>query len=95
MATYGRSFRLADPAINGVGARKAETPPRAGQYTKESGFFAYYEVRPLTLLHINDQLLNLVSNGLGAIDVISLLLLSVAVAAAVAAAAVVEERSRK
>ena len=43
MATYGRSFRLANSANNGVGA-PTSTYPAKGEYTRESGFLAYYEV---------------------------------------------------
>lgn len=43
MATYGRSFRLANTRNNGLGAKKSGTPTR-GKYTKEVGFLSYYEI---------------------------------------------------
>lgn len=43
MATYGRSFRLANPRNNGLGAPKSGTSPR-GSYTREAGFLSYYEI---------------------------------------------------
>ena len=46
MAAYGRSFRLANEATHGVGAPCGGTP-REGPFTREAGFYAYYEVRPL------------------------------------------------
>lgn len=42
--TYGRSFALADPAFNEIGAA-ANGAGTAGNYTKEDGFMAFYEVR--------------------------------------------------
>lgn len=41
-ATYGRTFRLTS-ADNGVGA-PASGAASAGQYTREAGFWSYYEV---------------------------------------------------
>ncbi|XP_041084633.1 acidic mammalian chitinase-like, partial [Polyodon spathula] len=41
--TYGRCFTLADPAKNGVGAPITGTG-KPGNYTKEAGFWSYYEV---------------------------------------------------
>ncbi|KAK1152183.1 chitotriosidase-1-like [Acipenser oxyrinchus oxyrinchus] len=41
--TYGRCFTLADPAKNGVGATITGTG-KPGNYTKEAGFWSYYEV---------------------------------------------------
>ncbi|KAK3782147.1 hypothetical protein RRG08_032901 [Elysia crispata] len=43
MATYGRSFTLADTNNNGVGAPAARAG-RAGRYTMENGFISYYEI---------------------------------------------------
>ena len=45
LATYGRAFRLKDSSNNGLGAPKADwqNPPK-GQYTREAGFLAYYEI---------------------------------------------------
>lgn len=42
VATYGRTFRLVS-ASNGVGAPTGG-PASAGTYTREAGFWAYYEV---------------------------------------------------
>lgn len=42
-ATYGRTFRLTS-SDTGVGA-PASGPASAGPYTREAGFWAYYEVR--------------------------------------------------
>ncbi|MGH0171039.1 UNVERIFIED_CONTAM: hypothetical protein FKN15_060179 [Acipenser sinensis] len=41
--TYGRCFTLADPAKNGMGATITGTG-KPGNYTKEAGFWSYYEV---------------------------------------------------
>jgi len=43
MPTYGRSFTLADPGNNGMGAPASGAGP-PGTYTREEGFYAYYEV---------------------------------------------------
>ncbi|XP_046385252.1 probable chitinase 10 [Ischnura elegans] len=43
MATYGRTFTLSNPAKYGVNS-PASGGGKAGDYTKESGFLAYYEV---------------------------------------------------
>lgn len=43
MATYGRAFKLRNPANNEVGARTTGAAP-VGPFTGESGFYAYYEV---------------------------------------------------
>ena len=42
-ATYGRTFRLTT-SENGVGA-PVSGPASAGSYTREAGFWAYYEVQ--------------------------------------------------
>ena len=44
MATYGQSFRLANVANNGVGAPTSSIDPPPGEFTKQSGMYAYYEV---------------------------------------------------
>lgn len=43
--TYGRTFRTAS-AEQGLGA-PASGPASAGPYTREAGFWSYYEVRKL------------------------------------------------
>lgn len=43
LATYGRSFKLADSAQTGVGA-PGLGPGDPGNYTREPGFLAYFEV---------------------------------------------------
>lgn len=43
MPTYGRSFTLANPSNFKVNS-PASGGGKAGEYTKESGFLAYYEV---------------------------------------------------
>lgn len=48
MPTYGRSFKLSNPAKHGVHA-PAGAGGNEGKYTKESGFLAYYEVLNLEL----------------------------------------------
>lgn len=55
---YGQSFTLANPKENGLNA-KARGPGQAGEFTRQGGFLAYYEVNPLTLsvLFIKDMLL--------------------------------------
>ena len=40
---YGRSFKLENPLNNGLGANSIGAG-RMGNYTKEDGFMAYYEV---------------------------------------------------
>ena len=44
MPTYGRSFTLVDEAKFDIGA-PASGGGKPGNYTAESGFMAYYEVR--------------------------------------------------
>jgi chitinase len=43
LATYGRTYELADSSITHVGAAGVG-PGKAGAYTREPGFLAYYEV---------------------------------------------------
>ncbi|KAK2178229.1 hypothetical protein NP493_552g00018 [Ridgeia piscesae] len=43
MATYGRAFKLRNPASHGVGVRTTGAAP-VGPFTGESGFYAYYEI---------------------------------------------------
>lgn len=43
-ATYGRTFLLSS-AADGAGA-PASGPGSAGKYTREAGFWSYYEVLP-------------------------------------------------
>lgn len=45
LATYGRAFRLKSADDHGLGAPKADwqNPPK-GQFTREAGFLAYYEI---------------------------------------------------
>lgn len=43
LATYGRSFTLANPSQNGMNAATSGGG-KAGEYTREAGFLAYYEV---------------------------------------------------
>ncbi|XP_030634604.1 acidic mammalian chitinase-like [Chanos chanos] len=56
-ATYGRTFRLST-AANGVGA-PANGPASAGTYTREAGFWSYYEIcefiKGTTIQWIEDQ----------------------------------------
>jgi len=40
---YGRSFTLRDPKVRGVGA-PASQAGRAGRFTQENGYLAFYEV---------------------------------------------------
>lgn len=46
MPTYGRSFTLSNPNHFKVNS-PASAGGKAGEYTKESGFLAYYEVRSI------------------------------------------------
>jgi len=56
LATYGRAFSLKDPGNSGLGAPKHDwQKPHKGQYTREAGFLAYYEICKLGL--------NIVSNN--------------------------------
>jgi len=43
LGTYGRAFKLVDRKNKGLGA-PASGNPTTGQYTRESGFLAYYEI---------------------------------------------------
>lgn len=43
MPMYGQSFKLADVRENGIGA-KSLGPGDAGQWTRQRGFLAYYEI---------------------------------------------------
>ena len=43
LATYGRAFHLSSP-LSEVGA-PANGPATAGPYTREAGFWSYYEVQ--------------------------------------------------
>lgn len=47
-ATYGRTFRLSSPS-SGVGA-PVSGGASAGHYTREAGFWSYYEVKLGTTL---------------------------------------------
>lgn len=51
MPTYGRSFTLSNPANFKVNS-PASGGGKAGEYTKESGFLAYYEVRVGEFYHL-------------------------------------------
>ncbi|XP_033938450.2 acidic mammalian chitinase-like [Pseudochaenichthys georgianus] len=57
-ATYGRTFRLTTSDDDGVGA-PVSGPASAGQYTREAGFWAYYEIctflEGTTIKWIQDQ----------------------------------------
>ncbi|KAJ8360534.1 hypothetical protein SKAU_G00170590 [Synaphobranchus kaupii] len=57
-ATYGRTFRLANAASNGVGDTTTG-PASAGPFTREAGFWAYYEIctflKGTTIQWIPDQ----------------------------------------
>ena len=46
---YGRSFTLTDSNSSGVGA-SAKQAGRAGPFTQEDGYLAFYEVTSLTAL---------------------------------------------
>ncbi|KAJ3585916.1 hypothetical protein NHX12_012323 [Muraenolepis orangiensis] len=63
--TYGRTFRTSSPA-NGVGA-PASGAAQAGPYTREAGFWAYYEIcqfLPGAQLHwIDDQMVPYATKG--------------------------------
>ncbi|KAK7113238.1 hypothetical protein V1264_012567 [Littorina saxatilis] len=43
VATFGRSFTLSNPSQNSLGAT-ARQAGKAGQFTRENGFLAYYEI---------------------------------------------------
>ncbi|KAF5903452.1 acidic mammalian chitinase-like [Clarias magur] len=42
-ATYGRTFKLSSSSVSGLGAPSSGPGP-AGNYTREAGMLAYYEV---------------------------------------------------
>ncbi len=42
---YGRSFTLSDPSKSGINAPAKGGGGKAGKYTREKGYLAYYEVR--------------------------------------------------
>lgn len=44
IATYGRSYTLADPQTDRHIGASAVAPGRPGQYTRETGFLSYYEI---------------------------------------------------
>ncbi len=44
LATYGRTFTLANSSNTEIGAPSIG-PGEAGKYTREKGFMSYYEVR--------------------------------------------------
>ncbi|XP_052685035.1 uncharacterized protein LOC128164955 [Crassostrea angulata] len=44
IATYGRSYTLADPQTDRHIGASALAPGRPGQYTRETGFLSYYEI---------------------------------------------------
>ncbi|KAK3739098.1 hypothetical protein QZH41_018242, partial [Actinostola sp. cb2023] len=48
LGTYGRAFKLVNRNNNGLGAA-ARGNPTKGQYTRESGFLAYYEICKMNL----------------------------------------------
>lgn len=54
MATYGRAFTLKDLGQTGLGA-PANGPGNPGQYTKEGGFLAYYEICGMGLHVVHDN----------------------------------------
>ena len=56
LATYGRAFALKDPGNNGLGAPKHDwQKPHKGQFTREAGFLAYYEICKLGLTVVNNN----------------------------------------
>ena len=56
LATYGRAFSLKDPSNSGLGAPKHDwQKPHKGQYTREAGFLAYYEICKLGLNVVTDN----------------------------------------
>ena len=56
LATYGRAFSLKDPKNSGLGAPKHDwQKPHKGQYTREAGFLAYYEICKLGLNIVSDN----------------------------------------
>jgi len=56
MATYGRAFCLKDSKNHGLGAAKHDwQKPRKGQYTREAGFLAYYEICKLGLTIVENN----------------------------------------
>ncbi|KAJ7389315.1 hypothetical protein OS493_032169 [Desmophyllum pertusum] len=56
LATYGRAFCLKDPNNHGLGAPKnAWQQPHKGQYTREAGFLAYYEICKLGLTVVENN----------------------------------------
>ena len=54
LGTYGRTFTLADPNNNGLGALSRQAGQR-GQYTREGGFLAYYEICKMGLTMVHDN----------------------------------------
>lgn len=47
--TYGRSFTLLNPEASEINSQ-AEGPGKKGEATKEKGYLAYYEVKPIILV---------------------------------------------
>lgn len=59
MATYGRAFALKDPQESGLGSPKHEwQKPHKGEYTREAGFLAYYEICKLGLNIVHKNAVN-------------------------------------
>ena len=54
MSTYGRGFKLANPANHGMGAA-ANGACAVGPITATSGFLAYYEVSALVRDHLRTR----------------------------------------
>ncbi len=46
LATYGRTYTLANNSNTEIGA-PSSGPGQPGKYTRESGFLSYYEVRTI------------------------------------------------
>ena len=56
LGTYGRAFTLEDASKHGLGAPKhAWQKPKKGQYTREAGFLAYYELCNSGLTIVEDN----------------------------------------
>lgn len=55
LATYGRSFKLADANNHGLGA-PTSGKATAGKFTREGGFLSYYEICTMGLTVVQDEI---------------------------------------
>ena len=52
---YGRSFTLSDESKSGINAPAVDGGGKAGKYTREKGYLAYYEAMKLSFLRTSSN----------------------------------------